>query len=163
MSVKSLKPRRKTTATKPFGESVAERSSSTMKKMTPKFRSAASPPRVADFQPRCFNHLPQRVFMEPAEIEARYPGGILVSAGFRCPRCGDEAFTADQVERDQKEARRLGLFGIEQATTRTLQRTGTSVTVSLDPVLLRDVLRHAKPGTKVKVGRHGDHVAIEAE
>lgn len=101
--------------------------------------------------------------MEPANVEMRYPEGILVSPGFKCPRCGEEAFAADQVERGQSEARRLGLFGIENATTRTLQRTGTSVTVSLDPELLRDVLRRAKPGSKVKVGRHGDHIAISAE
>lgn len=61
------------------------------------------------------------------------------------------------------EVRRLGLFGIENATTRTLQRTGTRVTVSLDRVLLRDLLKREKPGTKVKVGRHGDHIAIQAE
>lgn len=101
--------------------------------------------------------------MEPAEVETRFPEGILVSPGFRCPRCGEEAFTADQVERTQAEARRMGLFGIESATTRKLQRTGSSVTVTLDADLLRDVLRRAKPGTKVRVGRHGDHVAIQAE
>lgn len=101
--------------------------------------------------------------MEPAEVEMRYPEGVLVSPGFRCPRCGEEAFSGDQVERGQAEARRLGLFGLENATTRTLQRTGTSVTVSLDPDLLRDVLQRAKPGTKVRVGRHGDHIAIASE
>ncbi len=101
--------------------------------------------------------------MEAAEVEMRYPEGILLSPGFKCPQCGEEAFAADQVERGQAEARRLGLFGIENATTRTLQRTGTSVTVSLDPDLLRDVLRRAKPGTKVRVGRHGDHIAIQVD
>ncbi|HLE47979.1 MAG TPA: hypothetical protein VI818_06750 [Candidatus Thermoplasmatota archaeon] len=101
--------------------------------------------------------------MDVAEVETRYPEGILVQPGFRCPRCGEEAFTGDQVQAAQAEARRLGLFGIENPTTRKLQRTGTSVTVSLDPDLLRDVLGRAKPGTKVKVGRHGDHIAIRVE
>lgn len=101
--------------------------------------------------------------METAEVETRYPEGILVQPGFRCPKCGEEAFTADQVKTSQAEARRLGLFGIENSSTRKLQRTGTSVTVSLDPELLRDVLGRAKPGTKVRVGRHGSHIAIQAE
>jgi hypothetical protein len=101
--------------------------------------------------------------MEAVEVEVRYPEGILVQSGFRCPRCGEEAFSAEQVTAGQAEARRLGLFGIENASTRKLQRTGSSVTVSLDPELLRDVLGRAKPGTKVRVGRHGDHIAIRTE
>lgn len=66
----------------------------------------------------------------------------------------------EEADRLRKEAHRIGLFGMEQKRRRKLQRTGNSVTVSLDPEMLRDVLKGAGPGTVVEVGRVGDHIEV---
>jgi hypothetical protein len=67
---------------------------------------------------------------------------------------------AERVAEAQALAHKLGLFGIENAQTRKLLRTGTSVAVTLDPDLLRDVLGSAKPGQMVKVGKEGNKIVI---
>lgn len=99
--------------------------------------------------------------MEPAILSVHFPEGSLPAKGFRCPVCASERVL--NLPALQQLARKLGFYGIEHASKRTLQRTGTSITVTLDPDLLREVVPDAKPGTKVTVGRQGDAIVIRAE
>lgn len=96
--------------------------------------------------------------MDPAILSVHFPEGDLPAKGFRCPVCSSER--ALNLPVLQQLARKLGLYGLEHATERTLQRTGSSITVTLDPELLREVVPNAKPGTKVTVGRQGDAIVI---
>lgn len=96
--------------------------------------------------------------MRPAVVEVEFPRGRLPAEGFRCPECGEEAFLS--VDPILDEAQRLGLLDMGKPKRRKLQRTGNSVTVSLDRELLEDVLGGAGPGDTVEVGRQGDHIAI---
>lgn len=66
----------------------------------------------------------------------------------------------DELKEAQDLAYRLGLFGIENAQLRKLLKTGTSIAVTLDPELIRDVLHGAKPGQAVKVGKEGGKIVI---
>lgn len=100
--------------------------------------------------------------MRHAVVELRYPVGIVPVKGFRCPVCGEEEMPLAEVGRAQRLAAELGLYGIEHARERRLQRTGNSVTVSLDPFLLKEVLGGAGPGTVVQVGKQGDRIVITA-
>lgn len=99
--------------------------------------------------------------MEPAILECHFPRGKLPGHGFKCPLCGEEVLLAEEVGRLQVEGHRLGLYGLENAQRRKLLRTGNSVTVSLDPELLREVLGNRKPGDWVRVGREGGRIVIE--
>lgn len=95
-------------------------------------------------------------------LEMRYPLGSVPARGFRCPVCGSEELLLGESKRVHELARKLGMFGLEQASVRKLQRTGTSTCVTLDPALLRAALPNAKPGTAVRVGRQGSRIIIEA-
>lgn len=99
--------------------------------------------------------------MERAILLVHFPRGKVPARGFQCPVCGDERLLADDVSDVRNLAAELGLYGIENASTRKLLRTGTSVAVTLDPGLVRDVLHGAKPGDPVKVGRQGGRIVIE--
>lgn len=98
--------------------------------------------------------------MRPATFLCEFPLGELPAEGHRCPKCGEEVMSLHESERLQRQAKRLGLYGIVKARRRKLQRTGNSVTVSLDPELLRDVLKGAGPGTVVEVGRMGENIVV---
>lgn len=98
--------------------------------------------------------------MEPAILKVRFPLGWLPARGYRCPVCGEEELALSEAHVLDELAHRLGLFGVEQRQRRKLQRTGNSVTVSLDPRLLEEALRGAGPGDMVEVGRQGDRIVI---
>lgn len=98
--------------------------------------------------------------MEPAILKIRFPLGSLPVRGFRCPVCREERLPAQEAEEAQGLAHKLGLYGVEQATTRKLLKTGNSIAVSLDPELLEQILPGAQPGTAVKVGRQGDRIVV---
>ncbi len=98
--------------------------------------------------------------MDPAILSVHFPDGDLPAKGFRCTVCSSERVL--NLPALQQLARKLGLYGVEHASKRTLQRTGSSITVTLDPDLLREVVPGAKPGTKVTVGRQGDAIVIRA-
>lgn len=98
--------------------------------------------------------------MDPAILSVHFPEGDLPAKGFRCPICGSERVL--NLPAIQQLARKLGLYGIENVSKRKLQRTGTSITVTLDPGLLREVVPNARPGTTVAVGRQGDSIVIRA-
>lgn len=100
--------------------------------------------------------------MEPASFDIRFPMGSLPANGFRCPQCGEEAVLSPELRQLEHLAARLGLYGLQDARRRKLQRTGNSITVSLDPRLVREVLRGAGPGDEVEVGRQGDAIVIRA-
>lgn len=100
--------------------------------------------------------------MEHAILQMQYPLGALPARGFRCPVCGNETLLLPDAQAVNDLARRLGLFGLEQSEERKLQRTGTSVCVTLDPQLLRDALSGATAGSVVRVGRLGSRIVIEA-
>lgn len=99
--------------------------------------------------------------MDPAILSVHFPEGDLPAKGFRCRICGSERVL--DLPMIQQLARKLGLYGLEHASKRKLQRTGTSsITVTLDPDLLKEVVPNAKPGTTVTVGRQGDAIVIRA-
>lgn len=98
--------------------------------------------------------------MDPAILNVHFPEGDLPARGFRCPICASERLL--NLPALQQLARKIGLYGVEHASTRTLQRTGSSITVTLDPELLREIVPNAKPGTKVTVGLQGDGIVIRA-
>lgn len=98
--------------------------------------------------------------MQPAILTVHFPEGDLPAKGFRCPVCAAERLL--DLPALQAVARRMGLYGLENASKRKLQRTGTSITVTLDPALLREVLPDADVGTTVLVGRQGDSIVIRA-
>jgi len=109
--------------------------------------------------PMCHRHAsPVRCL--PAVVDLEYPGGTLPAEGYRCPRCGHELFDAEQVEQAQKRARELGLHGIERSSRRKLRQVGSSLSVTLDPELLRELFPHAKAGDEVEVGREGSRIVI---
>ncbi|MBI4393282.1 MAG: hypothetical protein HY556_05725 [Euryarchaeota archaeon] len=101
--------------------------------------------------------------MQEEILSVRYPAGELPARGFRCTICGEEVFLLADVGMQDDLAHRLGLFGVEDRRRRKLQRTGNSITVSLDPAILREVMPGAKPGDIVIVGRQGDKIVITAE
>jgi len=113
-----------------------------------------------DWRPKCYRHGEPTPKM-PTILEMHFPRGKLPGEGFRCPTCGEEALLAEEVARLQKEAHRLGLYGLEDAQLRKLLRTGNSIAVSLDPNLIRQVLGDRKPGDAVRVGREGRRIVIE--
>lgn len=98
--------------------------------------------------------------MDAAILGVHFPEGELPAKGFRCPVCSSDLVL--DLPALQQLARRLGLYGVEHASRRKLQRTGTSITVTLDPDLLREVVPGARPGTVVTVGRQGDAIVIRA-
>jgi hypothetical protein len=99
------------------------------------------------------------VVTEPAILKLHFPLGALPAKGYRCPVCADEVLLGAEAAAVERLARRLGLFGIEGEQVRTLLRTGGSIAVTLDPALVRDVLR-GRPGSAVRVGRQGDRIVI---
>lgn len=123
--------------------------------------SAASRPRGGG-SPLCREHEGEPAPMVEAILKVHFPRGALPARGFRCPVCGDEQLTGAEAKEVQETAHRLGLYGVEDSRPRKLLRTGNSVAVSLDPELVRNVLRGMKPGGTVRVGRQGDRIVIEA-
>lgn len=98
--------------------------------------------------------------MARAILAVHFPLGKLPALGWRCPACGEESFSAPTVAEAQATARKLGLFGIEHPRRRKLQRSGTSVVVTLDPTLLAEALGGAVVGDEVEVGRLGDAIVV---
>lgn len=96
-----------------------------------------------------------------AVVELEFPGGRLPVKGLQCPSCGNEVVSAGAIERITATARELGLLGIDHARRRKLRRTGTSISVTLDPELLALIAPGAKVGDKVTVGRLGNKIVIE--
>lgn len=99
--------------------------------------------------------------MDVVILRLRYPRGQVPAKGFRCPECGEESLLVSEAEKADEMARDLGLYGIENAGVRKLLRAGNSIAVSLDPELVADVLKGAKPGTSVRVGRVGRRIVVE--
>lgn len=100
--------------------------------------------------------------MVEALLKVHFPLGSIPARGFRCPACGDERLLGSDAEAAQTLARRLGLYGVEDAEERKLLRTGGSVAVTLPPRLLEEVLDGAEPGDVVRVGRQGGRIVVEA-
>lgn len=98
--------------------------------------------------------------MEPAILKVRFPVGALPARGFRCPVCGEEELALREAQALGELAHRLGLFGVEDRQRRRLLKNGNSFMVTLDPALVREVLRGAKPGEEIEVGRQGDRIVI---
>lgn len=96
----------------------------------------------------------------PAIVEIRYPGGPLPLEGYRCPKCGEELFTGEQVEAGERRARALGLYGARRVTRRKLRQVGSSLSVTLDRGILSELLPGAKAGDEVEVGLEGDKIVI---
>lgn len=93
-------------------------------------------------------------------MEIRYPGGPLPVEGYRCPRCGEELFTGEQVLAGERRAAALGLYGPRRLSRRKLRQVGSSLSVTLDRGILRELLPHAKAGDEVEVGLEGDKIVI---
>jgi hypothetical protein len=100
--------------------------------------------------------------MDEVILRLRYPRGQLPARGFRCGTCGEERLLFSDAEKADETAHEIGLFGLEQFGTRKLLRAGNSIAVSLDPQLVKDVLKGAKPGASVRVGRLGRRIFVEA-
>lgn len=98
----------------------------------------------------------------PAIVVVNYPGGTLPVEGFRCPVCGEELFTGDQVAESQRRAEELGLFGPRRVSRRKLRQVGSSLSVTLDRDILRELLPDAKAGDEVEIGLEGDKIVIRA-
>lgn len=98
--------------------------------------------------------------MSRALVDVQFPRGKIPVKGWRCPECGESVFSAQQADAAQRMARELGLFGPERASRRKLQRSGTSIVVTLDPALLEEALGGASVGDEVEVGRLGDAIII---
>lgn len=113
-----------------------------------------------DWRPKCRRHGDDRP-MESAILPIHYPAGSLPCPGFRCALCGEEVFLPEDTRASRDLARSLGLYGVEDSHERKLLQTGNSTTVSLDPQLVRDVLKGARPGSIVRVGRLGNRIVIE--
>lgn len=99
--------------------------------------------------------------MEEVVLHLRYPAGQIPARGFRCAACGEENLLASDGEKANEMAHDLGLYGLEQSSTRRLLRAGNSVAVTLDPQLVKDLLHGVGPGTPVRVGRLGSRIFIE--
>lgn len=80
--------------------------------------------------------------------------------GFRCPQCGEELFTGDQVEEGQRRAQKLGLFGPQRVSRRKLRQVGSSLSITLDRGILQKILPGAKAGDELEVGLEGDRIVI---
>lgn len=111
--------------------------------------------------PDCREHVPATPMREVI-VQTHFPLGTMPVRGFRCPVCGAEVLRLADSVKAEALARKLGLFGLEDVQVRTLQRTGTSTCVTLDPELLRRVMPRAKRGSKVRIGRQGSRIVIEA-
>ncbi|HEV8361742.1 MAG TPA: hypothetical protein VGR28_14930 [Candidatus Thermoplasmatota archaeon] len=101
--------------------------------------------------------------MEDAVVAVRFPEGPLTVRGFRCAVCGDDSVLAGELGRAEALARRLGLYGAEKRARRKLQKTGNSITVSIDRGLLDEVLPGAGPGSFVSIGKLGNRIVIEPD
>jgi hypothetical protein len=99
--------------------------------------------------------------MVEAIVMMNYPAGSLPARGFRCEVCGNETLLLQDAQAVNDLAKRLGMFGLEDARSRKLQRTGTSLCVTLDPELLRKTFPRAKRGSVVRVGSQGSRIIIE--
>ena len=95
-------------------------------------------------------------------VQVTYPGGPLLVEGYRCPLCGEELFTGEQVELSQRRAEKLGLFGPRRVSRRKLRQVGSSLSVTLDRGILRELMPDAKAGDEVEVGLEGDKIVIRA-
>lgn len=99
--------------------------------------------------------------MDAAIVQMQYPKGALPSRGYQCGVCGNETLLLPDAKAVNDLARVLGLFGVEGARERKLQRTGTSLCVTLDPKMLQEAMPGARPGTVVRVGRQGSRIVVE--
>lgn len=81
--------------------------------------------------------------------------------GLRCPACGDEVIPGHKISLLNETARQLGLFGAEHVSRRRLRRTGTSISVSLDPELLQRLAPGTTAGDEVLVGLQGNKIVIQ--
>lgn len=111
--------------------------------------------------PTCPHGL-RKVACEPAVVELAYPSGTLLAEGFRCPECGEEWFTGEQVDTNQRRATTLGLFGPDRVSRRKLRQVGSSLSVTLDAALLRELMPDVKAGDEVEIGREGKRIVIRA-
>lgn len=96
----------------------------------------------------------------PSIVDVSFPLGTLPVGGYRCPACGEEWIPAEEVARAQALGHKLGMFGVESVSRRKIRQTGTSVSVTLDPALLREIAPDASPGDDLLVGRQGDRIVI---
>lgn len=61
---------------------------------------------------------------------------------------------------NQRRAHDLGLFGMERASKRKLRQVGSSLSVTLDPELLNEIVPGARAGDEVEVGLEGGKLVI---
>jgi hypothetical protein len=119
----------------------------------------SAPPEDASATPFCPNERAHGR-MRPAIVQLHFPAGKLPAKGMRCDACGEESLWGAQLAEAQGTAERLGLYGPQRVGSRRLHRSGTSIVVSLDPVLLQEALGGATAGDEVEVGRQGDAIVI---
>lgn len=87
-----------------------------------------------------------------------FPLGDLPVKGARCPSCGEEVLSPEQVDHAQQTARRLGLFGPDLRTTRAAIKLGSSTAMTFDHELARRA--GIEPGTELEVDLMGGRIMI---
>lgn len=116
--------------------------------------SAAPPRRIP-----CWNHDgPRPPLTEPAILTMHFPLGELPVKGAKCPRCGEEVLTPEQVDMAQQTARRLGLFGPELRTHRAAIKLGSSTAMTFDQEMARRA--GIAPGTELDVDLAGGRIVV---
>lgn len=76
----------------------------------------------------------------------------------RCPECGDEIFTSEQMEVVEHKAREAGVWGTKIGLERTISRSGRRPVISV-PAEYEKL--GFKVGTKVRVYVEGDKLVLK--
>lgn len=76
----------------------------------------------------------------------------------RCPECGDEVFTCEQMELVQHKAKEAGVWGVKRGLERKISRSGRRPVI---PVPAEYEKLGFVAGTKVRIHAEEDKLVLE--
>lgn len=79
--------------------------------------------------------------------------------GYKCVKCGEEEFSGSEVDKIQKVAESIGIWGYGLKLKRRLQKIGKTTAVYI-PSDIQKYL-HLKPREEVTIGVEGRKIVIE--
>ena len=97
--------------------------------------------------------------MSPEILNIHFPKGELPAKGYRCSKCLYELIPMEEGQRVEKQAEKLGLFGVVNPFLKNITQCGNNLAVYIPKDFEKQL--NLKKGEKIQVWLQDDEIVIK--